>query len=179
MKSENIRKLAVSAMLVALAVILSAFSIPVGASKCFPIQHMVNVLSAVLLGPWWGVAIAFCTSLIRNLMGTGTLLAFPGSMVGALCCGLMFHYTKKLIPTYIAEVVGTGILGGLLAYPVAAIFLGRSGALFAYVVPFLISTVGGTIIAAALIGVLYKTKAINVMREALGENDVPRPAEAK
>ena len=56
------KKLAVSAMLCALTVCLSGFSIPVGASKCFPIQHMVNVLAAVLLGPWWGVLIAFCAS---------------------------------------------------------------------------------------------------------------------
>ena len=32
----NIKKLAVSAMLTAVAVSLSGFSIPIGASKCFP-----------------------------------------------------------------------------------------------------------------------------------------------
>lgn len=157
-------------MFVALATILSTFSIPIGASRCFPIQHMVNVLSAVLLGPFWGVGVAFCTSLIRNLLGTGTLLAFPGSMVGALCCGLMFHYTKKLIPTYFAEIIGTGVLGGLLAYPIAALVLGKPGAMFAYVLPFLVSTTGGTIFAAILIGVLYKTKAIGYMRSVLNGN---------
>ena len=88
MKTSSIKKLVTSAMFVAIIIALSGFYIPVGASKCFPVQHLVNVLSAVLLGPGWGVAIAFCASLIRNLMGTGTLLAFPGSMVGALCCGL-------------------------------------------------------------------------------------------
>ena len=120
MNGSHVRKLVVAAMFVALAVTLSTLSFPVGASRCFPVQHMVNVLSAVLLGPGYGVAVAFCTSLIRNLLGTGTLLAFPGSMIGALCCGLMYKYTKRLLPTYIAEVVGTGVLGGLAAYPVAA-----------------------------------------------------------
>ncbi|HCW23741.1 MAG TPA: energy coupling factor transporter S component ThiW [Lachnospiraceae bacterium] len=154
------KKLAVSAMLCALTVCLSGFSIPVGASKCFPIQHMVNVLAAVLLGPWWGVLIAFCASLIRNLMGTGTFLAFPGSMVGALLCGLVYQKTKKKIPTYIAEVFGTGVLGGLLAWPVAVYLMGREAALFAYVLPFLVSTTGGTLIAALLIAVLEKTHAM-------------------
>ena len=86
----NVKKLVVSGMLTALAVALSTFSVPIGASKCFPIQHMVNVMAGVFLGPVYGVAIAFCTSLIRNLMGTGSLLAFPGSMVGgaALRTGL-------------------------------------------------------------------------------------------
>ena len=70
MKKESVVKLVLSGMFVALAVVLSTFSIPVGGSKCFPIQHMVNVLSAVFLGPWYGLGIAFCTSLIRNLLGT-------------------------------------------------------------------------------------------------------------
>ena len=51
----NIKKLAVSAMLTAVAVSLSGFSIPIGASKCFPIQHLANVLAGVFLGPWYGV----------------------------------------------------------------------------------------------------------------------------
>ncbi|MCI1305800.1 MAG: energy coupling factor transporter S component ThiW [Lachnospiraceae bacterium] len=155
-------------MMTALIIALSGFYIPVGASKCFPIQHMVNILSAVLLGPGWGVAVAFCASLIRNLMGTGTLLAFPGSMVGALCCGLMYRYTKRLIPTYAAEIVGTGVLGGMLAYPIALLVLeNKAAALFTYVLPFLISTVGGTLIAAFLIAVLTKTKALAYMQRQL------------
>lgn len=170
MKQEHLKKLVTSALLVAVIIALSGFYIPVGASKCFPIQHMVNVLAAVLLGPWWGVAIAFAASLIRNLMGTGSLMAFPGSMVGALCCGLMFKVTKKYLPTYLAEVVGTGVLGGLLAFPVAALLMGnKEAALFTYVLPFLVSTAGGTIIAAILITALDKTKVLGHMRQMLTE----------
>ena len=169
MKKAEVKKLVVAAMFVALAVSLSTFSFPIGASKCFPIQHMVNVLSAVFLGPWYGVLVAFCTSLIRNLLGTGTLLAFPGSMVGALCCGLVYKISRKFIPTYIAEVVGTGILGGIIAFPVASLVMGKEAALFTYVVPFLVSTVGGTVIAALLITVLYKTHAINTLTALLDD----------
>lgn len=169
MKHEAVKKLVTSAMLVAVIIALSGFYIPVGASKCFPIQHFVNVLAAVLLGPGWGVGIAFAASLIRNLLGTGTLLAFPGSMVGALCCGLMFRWTKRYIPTYLAEIVGTGILGGLLAYPIAALVMGRAGAVFMYVLPFLCSTVGGTLIAAVLITILDRTKALGYMRNLIAE----------
>ena len=42
----NIRKVAVAGMMTAIAVALSGFSIPIGASRCFPIQHMMNVLAA-------------------------------------------------------------------------------------------------------------------------------------
>jgi predicted membrane protein len=45
-------------ILVAVAVALSPFFIPVGIAKCFPAQHTVNVLSAVMLGPTYAVAIA-------------------------------------------------------------------------------------------------------------------------
>ena len=85
-------------MLAALTVALSGFYIPIGVSKCYPIQHMVNVLCAIFLGPGYGVMAAFCTSLIRNLMGTRSLLAFPGSMVGALLCGILYGKAAAYIP---------------------------------------------------------------------------------
>ena len=174
MKKESVVKLVLSGMFVALAVVLSTFSIPVGGAKCFPIQHMVNVLSAVFLGPWYGLGIAFCTSLIRNLLGTGTLLAFPGSMIGALCCGLVYKYTGKLTFTYVAEIIGTGIIGGLLAYPVAAFVMGKEVALFVYVVPFLVSTVGGTLIAAVLITVLKQNHVLEKLQNMLKEGRIAR-----
>ncbi len=158
MKKMSIQKLAMAGMFTALAVVTSTFSIPIGASKCFPIQHMVNVLCAVYLGPGYGVLVAFCTSLIRNLAGTGTFLAFPGSMAGALMCGLIFHYTKNYIATYLGEIVGTGVIGGMLAFPVATLVMGREAALFTYVLPFLVSTIGGTLIAAILVTALNRTK---------------------
>ncbi len=172
MKRESVVKLVLSGMFVALAVVLSTFSIPVGGSKCFPIQHMVNVLAAVFLGPWYGVGIAFCTSLIRNILGTGTLLAFPGSMIGALCCGLVYKHTGKLTFTYIAEVIGTGILGGLLAFPVAAFIMGKEVALFVYVVPFLVSTIGGTVIAAVLISILKANHTLEVLQTMVKEGKI-------
>ena len=167
MSSEKTKKLVASGVFTAIIICLSGFYIPVGASKCFPIQHLVNVLAAVLLGPWWGVGIAFAASLIRNLMGTGTLLAFPGSMVGALLCGLVYDRFHKLIPTCAAEVAGTGILGGMLACPIAVLFMGKQAALFTFVLPFLVSTAGGSIFAAILTRVMEQTGALNYMRQLL------------
>ncbi|MBE6015765.1 MAG: energy coupling factor transporter S component ThiW [Lachnospiraceae bacterium] len=165
MKQLNVKKIALSGMFMAIAVVLSTFAIPIGASKCFPIQHIINVLSAVFLGPVHGVAVAFGTSVIRNLMGTGTLLAFPGSMVGALACGLMFSKTGNYYLTYLAEVIGTGVLGGMMAFPLAALVMGKEAALFTYVVPFLVSTVGGTAIAAILITILQQTHVLKKLQE--------------
>ena len=165
--THAVQKLAVAGVLTAVAVVGSFLSVPVAGSKCAPVQHMVNVFAAVLLGPWWGIGIAFCASLIRNLLGIGSFLAFPGSMVGALCCGLMYHFTRRLSLTCIAEALGTGILGGLAAYPVALYLMGIAPAgLFVYVVPFLISTVAGSILAFILITVLEKGGVMSQIKEA-------------
>ncbi len=119
---------------------------------------MVNIFAAVLLGPGWGVGIAFCASLLRNILGIGSLMAFPGSMIGALCCGLVYKKCKNLSLTCLAEALGTGILGGIAAYPVALFLMGAAPAgLFIYVIPFLISTVAGSILAFLLISVFQKS----------------------
>ena len=170
MKRNSVLKLALAGVLCALAVVGSMFSFPVFGSKCAPVQHMVNVLCAVLLGPWWGVGVAFVASLLRNLLGLGSLMAFPGSMCGALFCGVVFWKWKKLIPTLVAEVFGTGVIGGLLAYPVAILFMNvdaGSVAFTAYIIPFLISTVAGSVLAGALIFALKASKALDPMLRKL------------
>ena len=158
MKRNQTKKLAIAAVFVAIAVVGSTFAVPVFGSKCAPVQHMINVLSAIFLGPAWALGTAFTSSLLRNLMGLGTLLAFPGSMCGALLSGLLYKYSGKLLGAYIGEVFGTAVIGGMLAYPIAYLLLGNSAAaLFTFVVPFLISTAGGTIIAAVITIALKKS----------------------
>ena len=63
MKNTKIQKLALAGVFCAVAVVGSMFSFPVFGSKCAPVQHMVNILCAVLLGPWYGVGVAFVASL--------------------------------------------------------------------------------------------------------------------
>ena len=170
MKKTNIQKLTVAALLCAVAVVGSLFSFPVFGSKCAPVQHMVNILCAVLLGPWYGVAVAFVASLLRNLLGLGTLMAFPGSMLGALLCGIVYWKAKHILPTLIAEVFGTSILGGLCAYPVAILLMGQSTAdiaFTAYIIPFFVSTEGGAVISAVLLYALQKTTVLRSMQTRL------------
>lgn len=169
MKS-NTKKLALAGVLCAVAVVGSMFSFPVFGSKCAPVQHMVNVLCAVLLGPWYGVAVAFVASLLRNLLGLGSLMAFPGSMCGALLCGIVYHKTKNLLATLCGEVFGTSIIGGLLAWPVAVFLMGKAAgdiAFYAYIVPFLVSTVGGSIIAGVVLIALEKNSTLKKMQASL------------
>ena len=164
-QSDTVKKLAMAGVLTAVAVVGSLLSFPIFGSKCAPVQHMVNILAAVVLGPGWGVGIAFCASLIRNLLGIGSLLAFPGSMVGALCCGLIFRFTGKLAPTCAAEALGTGILGGLAAYPVAKLLMGLAPAGFTvYMLPFFISTFTGSVLAFVLLRVFEKSQILHTVR---------------
>lgn len=154
----NIRKITLTGIFIAISVIGSLFSFPVLGSKCAPIQHLMNIMGAVFLGPWYTLAAAFITSILRNLLGLGTLMAFPGSMCGALLSSVLYYYSKKLYLAYIGEVVGTGIIGGLLAYPVAAFVLGNTqAAVFAFVAPFLISTCGGAVLAVIIVGGMKKS----------------------
>ena len=65
MKHYSAKKLALAGMFCAVAVVGSVFSFPVFGSKCAPVQHMVNILCAVLLGPYYGVGVAFLIRILR------------------------------------------------------------------------------------------------------------------
>lgn len=170
MKQSSVKKLAVAGVFCAVAVVGSLFSFPVFGSKCAPVQHMVNILCAVLLGPGYGVGVAFCASLLRNLLQLGSLMAFPGSMFGALLCGLVYHKTRNIPATLVGEVFGTAILGGLCAYPVAIFLMGQNAAaiaFYAYIIPFLISTAAGALISAVVLYGLKKAGALQKMQAGL------------
>ncbi|KUO70311.1 MAG: energy coupling factor transporter S component ThiW [Clostridia bacterium BRH_c25] len=155
------KKLTFSALLVAIGVMAgNIIYIPVGAAKCFPVQHTINVISGVLLGPWYAVANAFLVSLLRNMLGTGSPLAFPGSMIGAFLAGALYLKLGKKSWAVLGEIFGTGILGGLLAFPIAKLILGKDVAAFYFVIPFLISTIGGSIIGYSILKVMERNNVL-------------------
>lgn len=167
---DNTKKLVLTALLIAVAVVGSSISFPVFGSKVTPIQHMVNILSAVFLGPFYAVLGAFLASLIRNLTALGTLLAFPGSMIGAFLSAIVYKKMRNLKLTLIAELIGTGILGGLLAYPIAVLFMGKTAgelAFYVYVIPFFISTAVGVLLAGVLLGMLDRSGVIEKIQKRL------------
>lgn len=159
-------RLSTSGILIALGVVLSAFYIPIGGAKCFPVQHLINVISAVLLGPFYAVANAFIISLIRNMTGLGSLLAFPGSMIGALLAGLAYQKFKNHRLACVGELIGTGVLGGIIASPFAVLLMGKDVGLFFFVVPFVLSSLAGSLIAfvllefTALIGIIKARQSL-------------------
>lgn len=149
------RDVARAAIFTALAVALSPLSIPVGTTKVFPIQSFVNVISAVLIGPWYAVLVAFVTSLLRNFLGTGTINAFAGSMIGAALAGFLWRATRNMYLSAAGEIVGTGILATLITvYIVSPNILHKHPALLTIGLSFLGSAILGSIIALIVLRAL-------------------------
>lgn len=158
------RKLAYTGIFMAVGVLSAHLVyIPVGIAKCFPIQHVINILLAVLLGTRYSVSAAFGISLLRNMLGTGSLLAFPGSMAGAALAGILYKKTNSIGGAIIGELIGTGVIGALLAYPVAHYFIGSPAGAFFFIVPFLISSAGGSMLAYGL----HKTPIPALLQEKI------------
>ncbi|MGH2316543.1 energy coupling factor transporter S component ThiW [Planococcus sp. SE5232] len=157
------RKLILMAMFVAIGVAGSAFVyFPAGIARAYPIQHAINVIAAVLFGPGPAVVIAFLTGVVRILTGTGSLLAFPGGMIGALLAGLMYARFGKIWIAALGEVVGTGIIASLVAVPYAKLLLGTEfGALF-FIPPFFISSLSGAVLGIVLAARLMNTDRIKI-----------------
>lgn len=168
MSHSAIRKMAGCAMLAAIGVIGSTLAVPVGITRCYPMQSFLNILTAILFGPGWAVLTAFVISLLRNLLGLGTIMAFPGSLFGALLAGLLYKAKPKTLMACLGEVIGTGLIGSVAVYPIAKFVMGKDVAAFAYVVPFLTATIVGSAFAILLIVLLQRTGALGKLRTTLG-----------
>lgn len=146
-KRSTINKIALSGVLIAISTIFGTFSIPIFGGKISPVQHFINVISAITLGPIYALGNAFVTSCLRIILGTGSLLAFPGSMIGALLSGLIYKKLNKIEGALIGEIIGTGLIGALVAYPISKLLLNNDIAAFVYVIPFSLSCIAGSILA--------------------------------
>lgn len=165
------QKLTLSAMLIAIGTLTShAFFIPLGVIKVFPIQHFINILSAVMLGPYYAVAQALSVSILRNIMGTGSIFAFPGSIVGAFLAAILFKKSGKLLFAFAGEVFGTGIIGALLCYPISVLFLGKEATLFGLIPAFIVSSFVGASLGYLLLRIFMKNP---VTAQKLSDVGVP------
>lgn len=152
------KKLTLTALFVALAVIGSTFSFPILTSRCAPIQHTINILGAIFLGPVGTLLAAFLASCIRYALSLGTLLAFPGSLCGALLASFLYARYHQKWAAMLGELLGTGVIGALLAGFLAIQYLGTSPEVgyWAFSLPFFISSLGGVIFSAILLFAIEK-----------------------
>jgi energy coupling factor transporter S component ThiW len=116
----------------ALGFILSFFYIPILTSKAYPAQHMINALAGVLLGPLDAVLIAFLVGVFRNMLGVGTVYAFPGGLPGAFIVGVsyiifrrVFGGRKAMKLAVWTEPIGTVLIGATLSIYIVAPWIGQ------------------------------------------------------
>ena len=165
MNQFNIKKMVLTAMLACLGYVLSTF---VSFPRMAPFQHMINVIAAVLLGLIWGFLCALITGLMRMALNGSTILAVIGAVIGAFLSGLLYQLTKKPIMAVIGEVIGTGIISAIVAYPFMVIFYGLPDAsIFTYVPFFIPSSLMGACLGYALVLTLKKTGMLGEMQRVL------------
>jgi energy coupling factor transporter S component ThiW len=98
------------------------------------------------------------------MMGTGSMFAFPGSMIGAFLAAYLYQKSKKLMFAFTGEIVGTGILGAIVCYPIATLVLGQEVALFGFIPAFLTSSIAGALLGLILLSVVLKNSAFKTFQ---------------
>lgn len=123
-RRQNITtKVTLSSFFIALGFVLSLVSFPIGPTRIFPFQHMINVIVAIMLGPFYAAAIALGIGTLRVAAGTGTLFAYPGGMPGGFVVGTIYWYLWHHDECALTEPLGTA-MGGILSALAVAPFIG-------------------------------------------------------
>lgn len=158
-------KVALSAFFIALGFVLSPLvSFPFGSTKVFPIQHMINALVGIMLGPLYAVGVALGIGTLRIAAGTGTVFAYPGGVPGGLVVGILYWYFWRHDECALSEPVGTG-LGGILSALAIAPFMGSKPlpSIFGFneqwqlfVIFFWLSSIPGSIMGYVVVKTLRK-----------------------
>ncbi len=166
-KNLRIKKIVLTALFAAMAVLLSGVHFPIGPTKVFPFQHTINCLAGVLIGPWYGGLAAFIAGLIRNALGTGTIFAFPGGIPGAIMVGLVYHWLRRDWAS-LTEPIGTGFLGVSLIVLLFGPVLGKDFAFLFFFTAFMASSIPGSLLGYFLLRGIRKAKILDL-------SPVPKP----
>lgn len=168
-KSQKLMKMIFLAMMIAVGVVISPILRVEG--MC-PMAHFINVTCAVLLGPWYALICAVAIGVIRMAFMGIPPLALTGAVFGAFLSGMLYRLSKgKLVSAFMGEVIGTGIIGAIVSYPVMTLFWGRTGLTWFFYVPsFIAGTLIGGSIAFIFLKQLQKAKLLSRFQTALGSN---------
>lgn len=166
MKPNQLKRQMMLAMFVALGVVISPI---LRVEGCCPMQHFINVTCAVLLGPGYAFGCAVLIAVIRmTLMGIPPL-ALTGAVFGAALAGWFYRWSgQKILCAVLGEIIGTGIIGAIVSYPVMAFLMGRTGLTWLFYVPsFLLGTVIGGTLAFFFLGALKRSGLLERFRSQL------------
>jgi len=165
----QVGKLTTLALLVALGVVLSPILRVPGMA---PMQHFINVICAVLLGPWYALLCAVLIAVLRMLLMGINLLAVTGAVFGAVLSGILYRKTGKLLAAVIGEIIGTGIIGAIASYPVMALVYSNNDVVWlTYVPSFVLGTVIGGMTAFVFLLALKKRGLLAKFQWQVGKYD--------
>ena len=156
--SKSLVKLIVLSMLIALGVIISPILRVEG--MC-PMAHFINIVCSVFLGPWYSLLCATLIGIIRMVTMGIPPIALTGAIFGAFLSGVFYRLSNgKILCAVLGEVIGTGIIGALISYPVMELFWGKEGLSWLFYVP---SFICGTLIGGSIAYVFLRKLADNGM----------------
>ena len=165
--SKKLLKMLAISMLVALGVVISPILRVEG--MC-PMAHFINIISAVLLGPWLSLLCAFLIAILRMSFYAVPPLALTGAVFGAFLSGVFYKMSKgRILLACIGEIIGTGIIGAIVSYPVMAFIMGKEGLTWLFYVPsFICGTLIGGSIAYIFLRKLSNSGALCHIQSLLG-----------
>ncbi|MFD1485126.1 energy coupling factor transporter S component ThiW [Lacticaseibacillus baoqingensis] len=161
MAKSNVQRLAMLAMMIALDVVLSPLFRIEGMA---PMSSVMNVLAAVIMGPLYATLMAVICAIIRmGLMGIPPL-ALTGAVFGAFLAGWGFRLARHNWGAAIGEIIGTGLIGSLVSFPVMVWFTGSTQALywFVYTPRFFGGSISGSLIGLV---VLYQLDRLGMTKK--------------
>ena len=170
-KSNYLRRMVLLGMFVALGVVISPILRVEG--MC-PMAHLINITCAVFLGPGYALLCAVLIGIIRMAIMGIPPLALTGAVFGATLSGIFYKVSKgKIIAAVLGEVIGTGIIGAIVSYPVMTFLWGKEGLTWFFYVPsFIMGTLIGGSIAFLLLKRLEVTGALKRMQDSLRDDQV-------
>ena len=156
--SKNLLKMITLSMLIALGVVISPILRVEG--MC-PMAHFINIVCSVFMGPWYSLLCATLIGIIRMITMGIPPIALTGAIFGAFLSGVFYRASKgRIIFAVLGEIIGTGIIGAILSYPVMTFLWGKEGLSWLFYVP---SFICGTLIGGSIAYVFLRKFAANGM----------------
>ena len=156
--SKNLLKMIVLSMLIAVGVVISPILRVEG--MC-PMAHFINIVCSVLLGPWYSLLCATLIGIIRMVTMGIPPIALTGAIFGAFLSGVFYRMSNgKILFAVVGEIIGTGIVGAIVSYPVMNFIWGKEGLSWLFYVP---SFICGTLIGGSIAYVFLRKLADNGM----------------
>ena len=156
--AKSLLKMVVLAMLIAIGVVISPILRVEG--MC-PMAHFINIICSVFLGPWYSLLCATLIGIIRMLTMGIPPIALTGAIFGAFLSGVFYRLSNgRIIFAVLGEIIGTGIIGAIMSYPVMTFLWGKEGLSWLFYVP---SFICGTLIGGSIAYVFLRKFASNGM----------------